>query len=503
MPRAPSRKPAGFTIVCVMSLSIGMAAVIAIPYFARLLFAAPAGVHTAGLIELLMTPRGAFRVELGEAAVEGWSYPDYADLRDAETGLAITGWTVADSVVTIPTSDRAQRLTVPTMFVSVNYFRTVGVTLAHGQDLAPSIEGWLLKPSSSSDMTSGRNRLGADPDIVGKTLTLNGAPHVVVGIAPQGYCWHLGECPGTQLFVPLERHPRLRADARLRLDRDITWVRMHGRLSPGVTIPQANAAVSAVMSRLAQQYSATNEHKAASVEPYFAMGAQGRSELMLFQSALIGLAGMVLLVVCLNISGMMQVRSAIREREFSIRQALGASRARLVRYLLSEAILLATLGGALAALVLFGTPQALIRWFGLTVPPHLQEVLSPGVVLVASAIGLCLATSLVFGLLPAIRLSRPALVSALKDDAGAGGHRVGRIQRLTAAVQIGIAIPFLVVSGTMVDWVRTRPRRASDSRQKGWRPSVSMSAHIPRRTVPVRCSDGSARISNRRPAFGQ
>jgi predicted permease len=448
-------KAPGFTFVSVASLSIGMAAVIAIPYFARLLFMAPAGVNTDGLVELLMTPSGPLRIQLGEAAVEGWSYPDYIDLRDADTNMAITGWTAGETIVTIPASDRAQRFTVPTLFVSGNYFRTVGVALARGPGFDASERGLTAEPLVILGYGFWQRRLGADPDVVGKTLTLDGIPHVVVGVAPDGYCWHLGECPGTQLFVPLERHPRLRADGRLRFDRDITWVRMHGRLRNGVAVAQAQAAVAAVMSRLSEQYPGTNKHKAASVQPYFAGGAKERPELMIVQGALLGLTGMVLLVVCLNISGMMQVRSAIRERELSIRQAMGASRARLVRYLLSEAILLAGMGGAVASLVLFGAPQALASWLGMAVPPHVQEVLKPGLTMGALAVGLCLATSLTFGLLPAARFSRPTVVLALKDDAGGGGRRVGRIHRLASALQVGIAIPFLIVSGVMVDWVRT------------------------------------------------
>jgi predicted permease len=447
-------KAPGFTFVCVASLSIGMGAVVAIPYFSRLLFAPPAGVNTDGLVELLMTPRGPLRIELGESAVEGWSYPDYADLRDADTGMAITGWTEGEAIVALPTPNRAERETVPAMFVSASYFRTVGVTLARGSGFGPE-RGWSAEPVVILGHGFWQNRLGSDPDIVGKTLTLDGMPHVVVGVAREGYCSHLGECPGTQLFVPLERHPRVRADGRLRFDREITWVRMHGRLSPGITLAQANAAVSNVLSRLAELYPATNKYKAASVEPYFAMGAQARFELRLVQGALFALTGMVLLVVCLNISGMMQARSAIRERELSIRQAIGASRARLVWYLLVEAIMLAGLGGTLAALVLFGTPQVLAWWFSVPIPPPHQEALRPSLPIVALALGLCLVTSLVFGLLPAIRFSRPTLVSALKDDTGGGGRRVGRVHRLAAALQVGIAIPFLIVSGSMVDWVRT------------------------------------------------
>jgi hypothetical protein len=274
--RSLTKAPA-FTFVCVASLSIGMAAVIAIPFFGRLLFMPPPGVNADGLVELLMTPRGPLRVQLGTWAREDWSYADYADLRDAETGMAITGWTVGESVVALPTSDRAQRMTVPTLYVSANYFRTIGVTLAQGPGFDVADPATTGDPVVILRYAFWQNRLGADPGIIGKTLTLDGTPHVVVGIAPEEYCWHLGECPGTQLFLPLERHPRLRADERLWFDRDNTLVRIHGRLSPGVSLGQANAAASAVMSALAERYPATNEFKAASVEPYFAAGARERS----------------------------------------------------------------------------------------------------------------------------------------------------------------------------------------------------------------------------------
>ena len=113
---------------------------------------------------------------------------------------------------------------------------------------------------------------------------------------------------------------------------------IHGRLSPGVGIAQASAAVSGVTSQLAKEYPATNELKAGIVEAYDPIGNLERSQFRVAQAVALTLTGTVLLVVCLNISGMMQVRSAMRERELSIRQAIGASRGRLVRYLLAEAI---------------------------------------------------------------------------------------------------------------------------------------------------------------------
>ena len=162
----------------------------------------------------------------------------------------------------------------------------------------------------------------------------------------------------------------------------------------------------------------------------------------------------MLLVVCLNISGMMQVRSAMRERELSIRSAIGASRGRLVQYLLCEAIILAGLGGTLGSIMLFSIPPVLFRWLGRPCPFQLQQALRWIRRWSRSARGSVSWTSLVFGLLPAARFSRPAIISSLKDDAGAGGFRVGRVHRVTAALQVAIAVPLIVMGGISLDRVR-------------------------------------------------
>jgi predicted lysophospholipase L1 biosynthesis ABC-type transport system permease subunit len=163
---------------------------------------------------------------------------------------------------------------------------------------------------------------------------------------------------------------------------------------------------------------------------------------------------MVLLVVCLNISGMMQVRSAMRERELSIRQAIGATRGQLIQYLLSEAVIMAGLGAILTSLVLFNLPSLLPLLTDDPLPPQVYEALRMNLPTVGVCAGVCLLTTVVFGLLPAARFSRPKIISALKDDAGLGGRRAGRIHRLTAALQVAIAVPLIVMSGISLDRVR-------------------------------------------------
>src|SRR5262249_15906413 len=153
------------------------------------------------------------------------------------------------------------------------------------------------------------------------------------------------------------------------------------------------------------------------------------SQFTLMKAVGFTLTGAVLLVVCLNISGMMQVRGAMRERELSIREAIGASRGRLVQYLLAESMLLAGAGGPLASLGVFNIRWGLSWMIGKPIPIQFRELLRVDLSMIAFCFGLCLLASLVFGFLSATRFSRPVIISSLKDEAGGGGLRVGRVHR--------------------------------------------------------------------------
>ena len=421
-----------FVFVCVVSLGIGMAPVIAIPYFSRTLTIQPRGVNTEGLVEVLTTRVGP------RAATDTWSYADYVDLRHANTGATLVGWTYGQS--------QAQRDSVRAMFVSTNYFQTIGVTLFRGPGFSATAE-----PAVVLGYRYWQNHFASDPDIIGKTVTLDDVPHVVAGIAPEGFDGHVTGNGEVAVFLPLERQPRFRTAGA---DRSQEWVLIHGRLMPGVSVAQASAAVSAVTASLAKQYPSTNENRSGIAAPYDAYGNLVKSRLAVIQALGLTLTGMLLLVVCLNISGMVQVRSAMRERELSIRQALGATRRQLIQYLLSEAVIMAGLGAILASLVLFNLVSLRSLLTADPLPPQVQEVLKFNLPTVGFCVGLCLLTSLVFGLLPAVRFSRPAILSVLKDDVGAGGRRVGRVQRATAALQVAIAVPLIVMSGIQLDRVR-------------------------------------------------
>jgi predicted permease len=448
-------KDRGFALVCVVSLGIGMGGFVALATFGRLLMAPARGIDTTGLTELLVLPVGPLRAKAGEWAIEQWSYPDYQTLRETDTGMTITGWSSGFVRVGEQSPDtEAAPQRVAALYVSANYFSTFGVSLARGPGFDPaSDDAPSPEPRVVLSHDFWRSRAGADPAIVGTSVTIDDVPHTVVGIAPENFRghFHAFQAPSSLVFIPLERHPRLRENPNLRHDRTADWVRVHGRLAPGVDLTRANGLVAATMTGLAERYPASNQYKQATVEPYASLGAAGRPQSQQVFSILLGLAAAVLFVVCLNISGMMMVRGTTRERELSIRAALGAGRRDLIQHLFFEAVLLAFVAGSISAFVLFGIPALAGWWMDFPVPPELEF----DAVSAAIASGLCLAVSVLFGLLPAVRFSRPNLIPAMKDDAGGGGRQTIRVHRIAAMIQVGVAIPFLVISGVMLDRVRT------------------------------------------------
>ena len=447
-------KDRGFTLICVISLGIGMGALVALATFTRAITAPARVVNTDGLTELLVLPLGPLRAKAGVWAVEQWSYPDYQALRDSDTGMAVTGWVMESSQFGTATPDNKPLPRVATLYASANYFRTFGVSLARGQEFDPAIDDAAsAEPRVVLSHSFWKSRLAADPEIVGKSVTIDGVAHTVIGIAPADFHghFHFFQAPESLVFLPLERHPRLRANPTLRDDRTVDWVRIHGRLAPGETISRANAKVLATITDVARRYPASNEFKAATVEPYSSLGAAGRPESRRVTSILLGLAGAVLLIVCLNISGMMLVRGANRERELSIRAGArrepaashpapvlrgvaaggcrrGAERLRALRYSRHGCVVVGRAGSS-GGRSGRGRHRDLVR----SVPAR-ERALRP----VAGA-------------------SLQPSQSDCRAEGGCrwwGRHAI-RVHRVAAMVQIGIAIPFFVLSGVMLDRVRT------------------------------------------------
>ncbi len=429
-----------FTVVCVLSLGIGMIPVIAVPYGSRMFTMPPAWLDTNGFVEIVSEPQPS------RLPTRLWSYPDFVDMEGASTGVQVTGWASGASRVALAEL-QGDRIAADTLFVSPSYFQTVGVSLAQGGGFVDT------DPTVIISHQFWQRRMHADPAVVGQSLDIDRERYTIVGVTPEGFGGHMG-FHAAELFLPLERHPGVRADTSIRFDRDREWVQVHGRLQPGVSIEQARAALGTLTREIARAHEASNQQKVGTIAPYHPIGALDGQDLPAILAVFQTLTLLPLIVVCLNIAGMVQVRNAMREKDLSIRQAIGASRGRLVRHLLSEAVVLAAAGALMASVVLFNLP-ALISWaVDAPVPPRMVAALAVDVRMIAICAGLCLITSLLFGGLPAARFSRPVIITALKDDAGGGGVRVGRLQRLAAALQVAIATPLLILSVMTLDRMR-------------------------------------------------
>jgi predicted permease len=445
-------KARAFTAICVTSLGLGMGVVIAIMLLMRLVIGTPPGVDDDGLAEAVIRTSGALRAQAGTNMIDTWSYPDYLDLRDGAGGMTVTGWSRGEALVQLP--NQSAPASIPAMYVSSNYFATVGVPLARGRGFTAADDASLAGPEAVIAHRLWQIRFAGDPDIVGRAITINHTDYVIVGVAAEGFRGHISGLDDSAfpLWLPLSRHPRLTAAESIRFSREAGLVRVLTRLPPGMTVAQADAVVRSVMAGLVVREPASHQDRTGGVEPYFPPGARLRSQVSTGRMVLFGLSAMVLLVVGLNISGMMLVRGAMRERELAIRLAMGAGRWRLMRYHLSEALVMAVFGGSAAAALLFGVP-IVVAWALEFSGPEL-ELFRPDGWLVLQCIALCFVTSVVLGLLPALRFSRPSILTALKNDSPGSGRRVGRLQRLTAAAQAGLAVPFLVIGGIKIDQAR-------------------------------------------------
>jgi predicted permease len=423
--------------VAVLSLAVGIGVNTALftYVYAILLEPVPGMGDADKVVELLLTRRGQEQQE--------WAYPDFQDLGQAETPIkALAGWKLRDGSLT--TADGSERVRV--MYVSADYFRVLGVVPARGRDFLPSED---VRPGEhpvavvSHDLW--QNRLGGGPEIIGATINLNRTLYTVVGVAPEEFKGHRPILSNTDLWVPLTQHAMLTGPRNAERDRAFLWLLTIGRLQDDATVSQANAALQTVFARLAQENPETNEDRGAKAFRFGPIPAYGRAGSVIFTAGLVALTGLVLLIICGNVAGMMLARSVTREREIAVRMALGSGRGRLVRHLMVEALVLALLGGSLGVLLAFwATGAASSSSIAIDIP---NVSLRPNFMILVFSLGLMFVTTLAIGLLPALRFSRPELVSSLKDDAGGGGRRVGRVHRWAASAQTGLAVFLLVISG--------------------------------------------------------
>ena len=344
---------------------------------------------------------------------------------------------------------------VDLMWVSGNYFSTLGVPAAAGRTLLiaddPSPPGAPVAVLSDAYWT---RRFGRDPTIIGRSVRLRDTSFVIVGIAPRGF---LGESAGetVDLWMPLSAQPG--APPWLWSGHSTTWLRILARRRPGISLAQARAGLEPVYERIRQEIAAgtdSPEFRRGALESRLSVveASRGSSRVRDNLSApllvLTGIVGLVLLIACANIANLMLARAAIRRRETAVCLAIGAGRLRLVRQGMAEALLLAACGGLGGIfLAMWGTSVLATLISG--VLPVSLDISPDGRVLVFAGLTAC-ATAALFGFLPALRASRLDPLGALKGGAAGRGSARIPLGRTLVVAQIAVSMVLLVVAGLFV-----------------------------------------------------
>jgi macrolide transport system ATP-binding/permease protein len=435
------RRSPGFSILALLCLTLGIGTNAAVLSWIEgiLIRPYPLVPHQDRMFALIGTTRGV-------PGHNGLSYPDFVDL---EKNSTLFESFIIDRITgtTLSVGDRAERATIG--IVSANYFDALGVRPILGRGFRPEeATGRNAHPVTVIAYRTWRDRYNSDPNIIGRTQYLNGVQHTVIGVAPERF--H-GTFVGYSFsfWVPTSMQETFDTTGYKLEDRGARWIEGYAILKPGVSRQQAQAELNSISQRFEKDFLDTNRGHENQLVPLWKTPFNGAGNMSSTLAITMAVVFLVLLIACANVSNLLLARSLLRRHEMTMRLALGAGRRRLVRQLVTEGLLLSLIAVVGGIAVAYWCRNALVLAF----PPPLPGTVIdyPGQIdwrVLAVSAGICMASTLLFALVPAIRASDVDLSYALKAESGGvlGGSTRSRLR--SALVLVQVSLSFILLAGT-------------------------------------------------------
>jgi predicted permease len=449
------RKSPGFTAIAILSLALGIGANTAIFSLVDQLILRLLPIRDPKSVVLLA---GRGRHYGGNNGLNALSYPMYQDLRQRNTVFSEMMCRVSQGM-TVGAASQVEF--VNGEFVSGNYFPLLGIGAALGRvftaadDLHPGAH-----PYAVLSYRYWKSRFAGDPKVLGQTIRVNNYPLTIVGVSQAGFD---GVEPGlpNAIRVPMSMAQSVRPGFTDMFNRRQRWVNVFGRLKPGVSIDQAKAGLQPLFHQIINMEILQPPFRNAS--PYAKQeflkmwmeampGSQGNFILRRQYEnplwILMGVVGLVLLIACTNLAGLLTARAAARQKEIAIRLAMGSTRARLVRQLLTESLLLAFIGGAAGIGVAFLMAKALLAFLPVNVSGYTISA-APDLRALAFMLALSVVAGIAFGLVPALQSTRPDIAPTLKDQAASVTGQIG-FRKVLVAFQVTVSLVLLIGAGLFI-----------------------------------------------------